>query len=240
MNNPAVLFYTSDFMTGTLFMSNEEVGAYIRLLCMQHQKGHLSKEDMLKICKKEEVFNQVILNFKTDKKGMFYNKRMDLEKEKRQKYSESRANNRKKKTSSCEEDMKNISKSYEKHMENENIYIINNKNNNILNNLNNNINIYDYFNNNIHLITNIELERLNEWLKTFKEDVIKHAIDICCLNNVRTFTYLEGILKNWKGKNLITLEEIKQEANKRREEKEMPSIPEDVIDYDWLNSEDEK
>ena len=53
MKNPAFLFYTSDFITGTLFMNNEEVGAYIRVLCMQHQKGHLTEEEIKNICKKK-------------------------------------------------------------------------------------------------------------------------------------------------------------------------------------------
>ena len=96
MKNPAVLLYTSDFITGTLFMTNEEVGAYIRLLCMQHQKGHLSTEEIKHICKNDNIFNSIIIHFKKDKKGFYYNERMDLEKEKRQKYSESRSNNRKK------------------------------------------------------------------------------------------------------------------------------------------------
>ena len=39
MKDPAFLFYASDFLTGTMFMSNEQVGLYIRLLCAQHQHG---------------------------------------------------------------------------------------------------------------------------------------------------------------------------------------------------------
>ena len=45
--DPAVLFYTSDFLSGTFTMTNEQVGMYIRLLCLQHQKGKLSEKDML-------------------------------------------------------------------------------------------------------------------------------------------------------------------------------------------------
>ena len=37
--DPAFLFYPSDFLTGTMFMSNEDIGIYIRLLCSQHQHG---------------------------------------------------------------------------------------------------------------------------------------------------------------------------------------------------------
>lgn len=142
MKNPAVLFYTSDFITGTLFMSNEEVGAYIRLLCMQHQKGHLSIEEIKQICRNDNILDPILIHFKKDEDGCYFNERMDLEKEKRNKYSQSRANNRKKK------DMNNICSSYEKHMENENENININENN--INSNNNkgqkkdNVQIYDY------------------------------------------------------------------------------------------------
>ena len=46
MKDPAFLFYSSDFLSGTMLMSDEEVGQYIRLLCLQHQKGHLKEKDM--------------------------------------------------------------------------------------------------------------------------------------------------------------------------------------------------
>jgi hypothetical protein len=44
--DPAVLFYTQDFLVGTLTMTNEQVGKYIRLLCLQHQKGKLTLVDL--------------------------------------------------------------------------------------------------------------------------------------------------------------------------------------------------
>jgi len=49
--DPAVLFYTSDFLSGTFTMTDEQVGKYMRLLCIQHQKGMLTEQDMLSICK---------------------------------------------------------------------------------------------------------------------------------------------------------------------------------------------
>lgn len=39
IKDPAFLFYSSDFLTGTIFMTNEQVGIYVRLLCSQHQHG---------------------------------------------------------------------------------------------------------------------------------------------------------------------------------------------------------
>ena len=128
MKDPAFLFYSSDFLSGTLLMSDEDVGKYIRLLCLQHQKGHLKEKDMLSICKtfNEEVFNK----FTKDNEGNYYNERLEYESNKRKAYSESRRNNRKKKeeNETYEEDMKNICNTYEKHMGNENENIIINKN----------------------------------------------------------------------------------------------------------------
>jgi len=111
--DPAFLFYSSDFLTGTLLMSMEQKGKFITLLCIQHQKGHMIEKDMLQICGTydEDIFSK----FKKDNDGKFYNERLKEEVEKRKAYSESRRNNRKKK-----EDMIGTSKTYDEHMENEN------------------------------------------------------------------------------------------------------------------------
>lgn len=37
--DPAFLFYSSDFLTGTIFMTDAQVGKYVRLLCALHQHG---------------------------------------------------------------------------------------------------------------------------------------------------------------------------------------------------------
>lgn len=118
MKDPAFLFYSNDFLSGTMLMTDEETGQYIKLLCLQHQKGHLKEKDMLNICKSynEEIFSK----FKKDKDGNYYNERLEYEVNKRKAYSESRRNNRRKKET-YEKDMKNICNSYEEHMENENV-----------------------------------------------------------------------------------------------------------------------
>ena len=83
MKDPAVLFYTQDFITGTLLMTNEQRGKYIMLLCLQHQNGKLSERDMLKVCgeKDEDIWQKF---YQED--GFFYNKRMLLESDKRKKH----------------------------------------------------------------------------------------------------------------------------------------------------------
>lgn len=121
--DPAFLFYSSDFLTGTMFMDNEQVGKFIRLMCAQHQKGRLSEKDMLKICGTHDA--DIFEKFERDDAGNYYNARLEQEVEKRKAYSESRRNNRKKK-----EDMLITSKTYVLHMENENeneIEVINEK-----------------------------------------------------------------------------------------------------------------
>ena len=116
--DPAFLFYSQDFLVGTQFMSDEQVGKYIRLLCYQHQNGRLTENHMNFICKSYD--NDVFSKFKRDSDGNYYNERLEDESIKRQKYCESRGKNKKGK--------KIISKSYDFHMENENENINNNNN----------------------------------------------------------------------------------------------------------------
>lgn len=92
MKDPAFLFYSSDFLSGTMLMSNEEVGIYIKLLCLQHQQGHLKEEDMLNMGASLKIFSK----FKKDEEGNYYNERLEYEANKRKAYSESRRNNRNK------------------------------------------------------------------------------------------------------------------------------------------------
>jgi uncharacterized protein YdaU (DUF1376 family) len=114
--DPAVLLYTSDFLSGTFTMSDEQVGRYIRLLCLQHQKGKLTEKDMQSICKgyDSDVYEKFDL---VD--GYYINKRMYEEAEKRSKFTESRRKNA-------------SAKHMPNHMENENENINENRNRNVL------------------------------------------------------------------------------------------------------------
>ena len=190
MKDPAFLFYSSDFLSGTMLMTDEEVGQYIKLLCLQHQKGHLKEKDMLNICKSdnEDIFSK----FKKDEEGNYYNERLEYEANKRKAYSESRRNNRKKKET-YEEDMKNICNSYEEHMGNENVIV----NENININKNNRKRGYkgekeevsdscvdglqkviDFYNENIGMITPYGIEILSDYAKEMPIDLIIYAMQI--------------------------------------------------------------
>jgi len=104
--DPAFLFYPNDFDMGTKFFTDEQAGKYIRLLIAQHQHGHLTEKQVNFICKSydKDVFSKFI----RDSEGLYYNERLDIEINKRRKYSESRSKN------------KTGKKTYDQHMENEN------------------------------------------------------------------------------------------------------------------------
>ena len=97
MKDPAFLFYSQDFFMGTYGMTDAQVGQYIRLLCLQHTKGHLS-EDIMAGTMGGALDVAIISKFKVDENGLFYNERLDQEVNRRKEYSNSRRNNRNKAT----------------------------------------------------------------------------------------------------------------------------------------------
>ena len=93
--SPAILFYTGDFLNGCSDLTMMERGQYITLLCLQHQKGHLSQKNIT--LSVGDVSPDVLAKFKVDADGLYYNERMDIEMEKRSKFVSSRKENGKKK-----------------------------------------------------------------------------------------------------------------------------------------------
>ena len=206
MKDPAFLFYSSDFLSGTMLMTDEEIGQYIKLLCLQHQKGHLKEKDMLNICKtyNEDIFSK----FTKDADGNYYNERLEYEANKRKEYSESRRNNSKKKEEkqTHEEDMKNICNSYEKHMENRN------RNENI--DINKNI----LYNEDVEKINQIFLETIGstninnineciEYLDKLEYEVIEYALKQTARVGAK-WNYTKAILDNYVSENINTLEKV--------------------------------
>ena len=89
--DPAVLFYTQDFLVGTMTMNYEQKGKYITLLCLQHQKGKLTLKDLQSILNEEDV--DVAEKFIKESDGFYYNQKLKFESERRKNYSESRRKN---------------------------------------------------------------------------------------------------------------------------------------------------
>jgi hypothetical protein len=200
--DPAVLFYTSDFISGTITMTDEERGRYILLLCLQHQKGKLTDRDMETIKEMQEVQ----LKFERLEDGFYYNIRMKEEAEKRKSYSESRRNNRKSKlpqkdmnniSLSYHKDMNNISLSYVKHMENEN------ENEDLIKDLNEDLNTS---NTNTGNLQNI-VEKLLDVLVDYDSDIKEYNLAIDDYNELGGIDGVSEILgwdttqkSNWNRK----------------------------------------
>lgn len=71
----AFLFYPQDFLIGTQFLSNEQVGKYMKLLCYNFEVGHLTKEQIEHIT--GDLDPDVIKKFKVDLKGHYYHTRIE-------------------------------------------------------------------------------------------------------------------------------------------------------------------
>jgi len=119
--DPAFLFYPNDWLGGTMGLTFEEKGCYIELLMMQFNKGKFTKaqaKHVLGICF-DVAWANLEQKFRTDG-TYFWNARLQMEQDKRIRFSESRRNNAK--SPKKEEAYPNTSAEHmHKHMENENI-----------------------------------------------------------------------------------------------------------------------
>lgn len=118
--DPAFLFYPNDYMGGTMGMTFEEKGAYMDLLVLQFNKGAFTIDQAKKVLNGSfERLWPVLLEKFSQEGNKFFNQRLEIEKEKRASFTESRRKNR---------SSKNTSKTYDDtsekhmslHMENEN------------------------------------------------------------------------------------------------------------------------
>ena len=107
--DPAFLFYPGDYVSGTMGMTFEEKGAYMDLLMLQFNRGHMNTHMIQHTV--GHLWEQVKCKFIQDQEGLWYNIRLDVEKDKRKTFTESRRNNMKPKNKSKDEP------SYETHMQ---------------------------------------------------------------------------------------------------------------------------
>lgn len=94
--DPAFLFYPGDWLGGTMTFSRSHKGAYMDLLMAQFNQGHLALEDVRVILNGdfESMWESKLKSkFKEDENGCFYNERLDIEYNKRKKFSASRRGN---------------------------------------------------------------------------------------------------------------------------------------------------
>ena len=183
MSDPAFLFYPNDYLGGTLGMTFEEKGAYIELLMMQFNLGHLQEGKILKMLgSSSELWESIKLKFVIDENGLYYNKRLEYEQIKRRKYSESRRNNKsgKNQYSKSGHMLGHMTTHMLGHMENEN------------ENRNKDINI-----NKESITVNTKKEEKSDWRNSF--DVYKEELKqayISLINDVEYIKQRQGYHNN--------------------------------------------
>ncbi len=120
--DPAFLFYPNDYIGGTMGMTFEEKGAYIELLMLQFNRGHMDGH-MISHCV-GQIWEKIKSKFIQDEQGLWYNERLDIEKAKRKAFSDSRRNN-------IKGNNQHMIGHMTTHMEDENVNVIEDKNINI-------------------------------------------------------------------------------------------------------------
>lgn len=89
--DPAFLFYPNDYIGGTMGMTFEEKGAYIELLMMQFNRGHMTSHMIGQTV--GQLWDKLQDKFIQDDEGLWYNERLQDEQIARQKFTNSRRNN---------------------------------------------------------------------------------------------------------------------------------------------------
>lgn len=120
--DPAFLFYPNDWLGGTIGMTFEEKGAYMELLMMQFNRGHMTEHMIGQVV--GQNWSTLKSKFIQDENGLWYNVRLEEEKNKRQSYTESRRNNKSgsnQYTKKQEKESGHMTKHMTGHMENENV-----------------------------------------------------------------------------------------------------------------------
>jgi hypothetical protein len=89
--DPAFLFYPNDWLGGTMGMTFEEKGAYLELLMVQFNRGHLTLQMITQIV--GHHWDNIKDKFIQDENGNWFNVRLEEEQIKRKTYTFSRRKN---------------------------------------------------------------------------------------------------------------------------------------------------
>jgi uncharacterized protein YdaU (DUF1376 family) len=152
--DPAFLFYPNDYIGGTMGMTFEEKGAYMELLMLQFNRGHMTTHMIGQTV--GQIWVKIQDKFVKDADGLWYNERLDMEKERRKTFTESRRNNvsgKNQHTKNKEKEIGHMTTHMTGHMENVNI----------------NVNTKDLFINNIKEYEEILGESFTEFVEYWCE-----------------------------------------------------------------------
>lgn len=94
--DPAFLFYPGDWLGGTMTMSRSHKGAYMDLLMVQFNNGHMALDDIKMVLGSDfdAMWEQKLKSkFKIDEKGNYFNEKLENEINKRRNFTDSRKKN---------------------------------------------------------------------------------------------------------------------------------------------------
>jgi len=97
MKAPSFQFYAQDFLTGVVYLTNEEIGIYIKMLCKQWTDGKIPKKRLgLLVGYEWDNLSDELKGKFTENGGFVFNERLEKEREKREIFMEKQRLNGKK------------------------------------------------------------------------------------------------------------------------------------------------
>lgn len=227
--DPAFLFYPNDYIGGTMGMSFEEKGAYIELLMLQFNRGHMTSHMIGQAV--GQIWDNIQCKFKVDGEGLYYNPRLDEEVKKRQNFVDSRKNNISgvnQYTKSKGHKSSHMDGHMTSHMEDEDV------NRNIV--ISTGIGGTKDAREELSKVITLYMDRINinpspsciESLKFYTEnmgaEVVCKSINIAIDEKALKWSYVEAILKNWMQQKVKTVADIERiEAARRPAKKYTPA-----------------
>jgi hypothetical protein len=92
IKDPAVNWYFGNYYNSTRLMTQAERGAYMDVLAWLFEHGHLERVDVIRACDNIE-YPKVFAKLSIDENGLYFNRRLDFEIEKRRKNYETKFKN---------------------------------------------------------------------------------------------------------------------------------------------------
>ena len=203
--DPAMLFYTSDFLTGTALLTMRERGQYITLLCLQQQLGHMGRRDMEKVVGK--MSPALLEKFRADAQGKLYNLRAETEIEKRSAHCKLQQEKIKKRWAST-------GTTGELPLENEaenEIENISGDNGGELEGV-----IRAYRENIEPAPSAARLDALRSYCASLSPYAVCHAVNAAADNNKKSWSYIKAILLRYTAQGIKTREDIERDETRRK------------------------
>lgn len=101
-------------------------------------------------------------------------------------------------------------------------------------------NVFEFYQDNIGVLSNYVQESLDYWIDDISSEVVLEAIKVSLEQGKATYSYINGILKNWKSRNVKSINDVnalkaerenqkKQQPNAYTKQKRVEEVPEHVL-----------